>query len=83
MRSAGNLVDMGLLAFAPATPEVLQLAAHLDKTHAFFRQSFHGVFRYSPCCPSHAAWQTPAPQGAPGRSVYVNGYMTEVRSVAQ
>lgn len=44
--SAGNLIDMGKLAFAPATPEVLELAAHLDKTHEFFGESFHGVFRY-------------------------------------
>ncbi len=46
---AGNLVDMGKLAFAPASPEVLKLAAHLDKTHEFFGQSFHGVFRHSSC----------------------------------
>lgn len=43
-------MDMGKLAFAPATPEVLKLAAHLDKTHEFFGESFHGVFRYCPCC---------------------------------
>lgn len=41
----GNLVDMGKLAFAPATPEVLKLAAHLDRTHEFFGKSFYGVFR--------------------------------------
>ena len=68
VRIAGNLVDMGLLAFAPATPEVLQLAAHLDKTHEFFRQSFHGVFRCSLCCPPHAARQAPAPQRDAGQN---------------
>ena len=52
---AGNLVDMGKLAFAPATPEVLQLAAHLDKTHEFFGQSFHGVFRYALVCNAFSA----------------------------
>ncbi len=41
----GNLVDMGKLAFVPATPEVLKLAAHLDQTHEFFGESFYGVFR--------------------------------------
>ena len=66
-RSEGNLVDMGLLAFAPATPEVLQLAAHLDKTYEFFRQSFHGVFRCGLCCPPHLAWQAPAPQRDAGQ----------------
>lgn len=44
---AGNLVDMGKLAFAPATPEVLQLAAHLRRSHELFADVFHGVFR---CC---------------------------------
>ena len=74
---------MGMLAFAPATPEVLQLAAHLDKTHEFFRQSFHGVFRSCLCCPPHTAWQSSAPQRMPGRSLHVNGDMTEDPSVAQ
>lgn len=39
------MVDMGKLAFAPATPEVLRLAKHLDKKHEFFGESFYGVFR--------------------------------------
>lgn len=39
------MVDMGKLAFAPATPEVLQLAKHLDQKHEFFGESFYGVFR--------------------------------------
>ena len=54
--TAGNLVDMGKLAFAPATPEVLKLAAHLGKTHEFFDESFHGVFRYDPLCDPFPAW---------------------------
>ena len=41
----GNLVDMGKLAFAPATPEVLRLAHHLEATHELFGEFFHGVFR--------------------------------------
>ncbi|CAL8463070.1 g2604 [Coccomyxa elongata] len=41
----GNLVDMGKLAFAPATPEVLKLAAHLRSSHELFADVFHGVFR--------------------------------------
>ena len=81
--SPGNLVDMGLLAFAPATPEVLQLAAHLDKTHEFFRQSFHGVFRCSLCCPPHAAWQSPAPQRMLSRSLHVSNDMTENQFVVR
>lgn len=44
---AGNLVDMGKLAFAPATPEVLRLAAHMDASHELFGEAFHGVFRYT------------------------------------
>ena len=36
---------MGKLAFAPATPEVLRLAHHLDATHELFGEAFHGVFR--------------------------------------
>lgn len=43
---AGNLVDMGKLAFAPATPEVLKLAAHLRSSHELFADVFHGVFRW-------------------------------------
>jgi hypothetical protein len=42
---SGNLVDMGKLAFAPATPEVLRLAHHLDASHELFHEAFHGVFR--------------------------------------
>ena len=49
-------MDMGKLAFAPATPEVLKLAAHLGKTHEFFDESFHGVFRYDPLCDPFPAW---------------------------
>ena len=81
--SAGNLVDMGLLAFAPATPEVLQLAAHLDKSHEFFRQSFHGVFRCSLCCSPHAVWQSSAPQRMLGRSLHVSNDVTEDHSVVR
>lgn len=44
---AGNLVDMGNIAFAPATPEVLKLALHLRRSHELFGDVFHGVFRYS------------------------------------
>ena len=40
---------MGKLAFAPATPEVLRLAKHLDQTHEFFGESFYGVFRCDSC----------------------------------
>ena len=36
----GNLLDMGQLAFAPATPEVLKLAAALDGTHRMFGKVF-------------------------------------------
>ena len=39
---------MGKLAFAPATPEVLRLARHLDTTHKLFGEAFHGVFRWEP-----------------------------------
>ena len=39
---------MGKLAFAPATPEVLRLARHLDTTHELFGEAFHGVFRWEP-----------------------------------
>lgn len=37
---------MGKLAFAPATPEVLKLAAHLRSSHELFADVFHGVFRW-------------------------------------
>lgn len=37
---------MGKLAFAPATPEVLKLAAHLHSSHELFADVFHGVFRW-------------------------------------
>ena len=72
---------MGLLAFAPATPEVLQLAAHLDETHEFFRQSFHGVFRCGLCSPPTTAWQSPAPQRMLGRSLHVSDDITEKQFV--
>ena len=39
----GNLLDMGQLAFAPATPEVLKLAAALDGTHRMFGKVFRWV----------------------------------------
>ena len=29
----GNLLDMGQLAFAPATPDVLRFAAHMEASH--------------------------------------------------
>ena len=51
---------MGKLAFAPATPEVLKLAAHLGKTHEFFDESFHGVFRYEIAIPSQGSTMIPA-----------------------
>ena len=32
----GNLLDLGQVAFAPNTPEVLRLVQHLSTTHAMF-----------------------------------------------
>jgi hypothetical protein len=48
VHDVGNLVDMGKLAFAPATPEVLRLAGHLDSSHELFGEVFRGVFRCFP-----------------------------------
>ena len=41
---AGNLVDMGGLAFAPASESVLRFTDHLMRTHALFKGAFSGVF---------------------------------------
>ena len=40
----GNLLDLGQIAFAPATPQVLRFAAHMEASHEFFSEYFHGVF---------------------------------------
>ncbi|KAK9829531.1 hypothetical protein WJX72_006343 [[Myrmecia] bisecta] len=40
----GNLLDLGQLAFAPATPDVLRFAAHMERTHEMFSKVFRGVF---------------------------------------
>ena len=41
----GNLLDLGLLAFAPATPEVVEVARYLGRTYHHFDDHFLGVFR--------------------------------------
>lgn len=38
------MLEQGVLAFAPASPEVLRLADHMSKKHEFFSDVFHGVF---------------------------------------
>ncbi|KAK9833394.1 hypothetical protein WJX81_001382 [Elliptochloris bilobata] len=40
----GNLVDMGALAFAPASESVLRFTDHMMRTHALFKGAFIGVF---------------------------------------
>ncbi len=40
----GNLLDLGQIAFAPATPEVLRFAEYMAGNYEFFSEVFHGVF---------------------------------------
>jgi hypothetical protein len=40
----GNLLDLGGLAFAPATPEVNAFVAHMSASHEFFDDLFIGVY---------------------------------------
>jgi hypothetical protein len=49
LQNAGNLVDMGQLAFTPGTPEVLSLAAHMEDSHELFGEVFRGVFKCIIC----------------------------------
>ena len=55
----GNLVDMGGLAFAPATESVLRFTDHMMRTHALFRGAFSGVF------PSEAEAEARGPKPNP------------------
>lgn len=41
----GNLLDLGKVAFSPASPDVLKFAAYMEEKYgAFFTDNFHGVF---------------------------------------
>lgn len=41
----GNLLDLGKLAFSPASPEVLKFTAYMEGRYgSFFTDNFHGVF---------------------------------------
>jgi hypothetical protein len=44
IRALGNLLRLGKIAFAPDTPAVRQLVAHLNASHAFFGDHLAGVW---------------------------------------
>ena len=44
IQALGNLLRLGKVAFAPDTPAVRQLVAHLNTSHSFFKNHYSGVY---------------------------------------
>ncbi|KAK9857576.1 hypothetical protein WJX84_000857, partial [Apatococcus fuscideae] len=52
----GNLLDMGQLAFAPNSPDVLRFVDYMQRTHPMFADVFYGIFETEAAAEAYATF---------------------------